>query len=124
MRTDRHYRVCKLSPSARKASAAVGACLRCYNPPEAFVDDDELRAATCDAGPQAVEALAAETGVTPADIQCWLERGGYDEVGTRLLDTLRSCASEPPARFAVDFTSVVAETMLAAETVKTLLSTL
>ena len=107
----------------RAGPPAVGACLRCYNPPEAFVGDDELRAATRDAGPEAVEALAAETGVTPAGIQRWLERGGCDEVGTRLLNTLRSRASEPPARFAVGFTSVMAGTMLTAETVKTLLST-
>ncbi len=105
----------------RAGPPGVGACLRCYNPPETFLGDDERRARARDGGPEVVQALAAEAGVTEADVQRWLDRGDCGEVGARLLDTLRRQEPEPPARFAVGFTSVMAGVMLATETVKVLL---
>jgi hypothetical protein len=105
----------------RAGPPGVGACLRCYNPPETFLGDDELRARARDGGPEAVQALAAEAGVSEADVQRWLDRGECGEVGARLLDTLRRQEPEPPARFAAGFTSVMAGVMLATETVKVLL---
>lgn len=105
----------------RAGPPGAGACLRCYNPPEPFVGDDALRARTRAGGPSAVRALAAKTGVAEADVQRWLDRGDCDQVGTRLLATLRRNEPEPPARFAVGFTSVMAGVLLAAETIKTLL---
>jgi hypothetical protein len=99
----------------------VGACLRCYNPLEPFVGDDTLRAHALDGGPDAVRALALDAGVEVADVQRWLARGGCDEVGARLLATLHRNEPEPPARFAVGFTSAMAGVLLATETVKTLL---
>jgi len=99
-----------------------GACLRCYNPPEAFLGDDELRARAREGGPQVIRALATDAGVTEADVQHWLDRGECGEVGTRLLDTLRRQHPEPPARFAVGFTSAMAGIMLVTETVKVQLS--
>jgi hypothetical protein len=100
----------------------VDACLRCHNPPEVYIGDDELRIRAREGGPEVIGELAAEAQVTESDIQRWLERGDCDEVGQRVLDTLRRHAPELPARFAVGFTSVMAGVMLAAETVKVLLS--
>ncbi len=106
----------------RAGPPGIGACLRCYNPPEAFLGDDELRAQAREGGPRAVQALAADAGVTEADVQHWIDRGECGEVGARLLATLRRQDPQPPARFAVGFTSALAGVMLATETVKTLLS--
>ncbi len=105
----------------RVGPPGVGACLRCYNPPESFIADDQLRVRTRAGGQAAVRALAAEAGVTEADVQRWLDRGDCDQVGMRLLATLHRQEPEPPARFAVGFTSVMAGALLAAETIKTLL---
>jgi hypothetical protein len=97
------------------------ACLRCHNPPEVYIGDDELRVRAREGGPEVIRELAAEAQVTESDVQRWLERADCDEVGKRVLDTLRRQAPEPPVR-AVGFTSVMAGVMLAAETVKVLLS--
>jgi hypothetical protein len=105
----------------RAGPPGAGACLRCYNPPEPFVGDDALRAQARADGPGAVRNLAVEASVAEADVQRWLDRGDCDEVGTRLLTTLRRNEPEPPARFAVGFTSVMAGVLLATETIKTLL---
>ena len=87
-----------------------------------FVGDDELRSRAREGGPDVVQALAAEAGVTEEDVQRWLDRGECGEVGVRLLDTLRRQSPEPPSRFAVGFTSAIAGVMLATETVKVRLS--
>ncbi|GLY38867.1 hypothetical protein Amsp01_048910 [Amycolatopsis sp. NBRC 101858] len=102
----------------------VGACLRCYNKPESFTGDDELRARTRTGGPDAIAALAKTASVPTAEVADWVEQGSCDEVGARLLRTLRAAEQgrEPP-RFAVGFTSVMAGVLLAAETIKTLIGT-
>ncbi|MFB6753578.1 ThiF family adenylyltransferase [Streptomyces sp. NPDC056353] len=105
----------------RVGPPGTGACLRCYNPPEAVTGDDELRARTRAGGAPAVQALAAEAGVSETEVRRWLERGECGEVGTRLLQSLRRQAEPVQARFAVGFTSATAGTLLAAETIKTLL---
>lgn len=105
----------------RVGSPGVGACLRCYNPPEALTGDDELRAQTRADGVAAVRALAAEASVSEIEVQRWLDRGECGEVGGRLLESLRRQAEPAQARFAVGFTSVMAGTLLAAETIKSLL---
>jgi hypothetical protein len=105
----------------RAGPPGQGACLRCYNPPEALPGDDDLRAQVRAGGEQTVRALAEQAGVSETYVRRWLDQPGCDEVGDRLLATLRSDAPEPPARFAAGFTSVMAGTMLAAETVKLLL---
>lgn len=103
----------------RAGPPGIGACLRCYNPPETFTGDDELRAQADDRGPEAIRQLALDSGVEEVDVRRWLDRGHCDDVGDRLLNTLRrSAASETPTRFAVGFTSVLAGVLLAAETVK------
>ncbi|WP_328686655.1 ThiF family adenylyltransferase [Streptomyces sp. NBC_00343] len=105
----------------RVGPPGTGACLRCYNPPEALTGDDELRARTRAGGTAAVGALAAEAGVPETEVRRWLERGECGEVGTRLLESLRRQAEPVQARFAVGFTSAMAGTLLGAETVKTLM---
>jgi ThiF family protein len=110
------------SEALRTDRPGADACLRCYNPPETFTGDDELRVRAREGGSEVIRELAAEAQVSESDVQRWIERGGCDEVGKRVLDTLRRQTPEPPARFAVGFTSVMAGVMLAAETVKVLLS--
>ncbi|MEU6848468.1 hypothetical protein ABZ901_00775 [Actinacidiphila alni] len=105
----------------RVGPPGVGACLRCYNVPEAFAGDDDLRAQARAGGEETVAALAAEHGVSPTEVQHWLGRGECGEVGTRLLASLREQAAGDTPRFAVGFTSVMAGTLLAAETIKILL---
>ena len=105
----------------RAGPPGQGACLRCYNPPEPLPADDDLRAQVRAGGAQAIRALAEQAGVSEAAVRRWLDQPGCDEVGDRLLATLRSDAPEPPPRFAAGFTSVMAGTMLAAETIKLLL---
>ncbi|MGW1271848.1 ThiF family adenylyltransferase [Streptomyces sp. NPDC002491] len=105
----------------RVGPPGIGACLRCYNPPEAITGDDELRARTRAGGEPALRALAAEAEVPEAEIRRWLERGECGEVGARLLQSLRRQADPVQTRFAVGFTSAAAGTLLAAETVKTLM---
>lgn len=103
----------------------IGACLRCYNRPESFTGDDELRARTRAGGPAAIAALAATASVPVSEATRWIEQGSCDEVGVRLLRTLRAGeADKEPPRFAVGFTSVTAGVLLAAETIKTLIETL
>lgn len=105
----------------RAGPPGVGACLRCYNVPEVFVGDDDLRAQARAGGEATVAALAAEHSVNPSEVHRWLDRGECGEVGTRLLAWLREQASGDTPRFAVGFTSVMAGTLVAAETVKILL---
>jgi molybdopterin/thiamine biosynthesis adenylyltransferase len=118
-----------LSASTRDLRAEVlragppgqGACLRCYNPLEPLPADDDLRAQIRAGGMPAIRALAEQAGVSEAAVRRWLDQPRCDEVGDRLLATLRSYVPEPPPRFAAGFTSVIAGTMLAAETIKLLL---
>lgn len=105
----------------RVGPPGTGACLRCYNPPEALTGDDELRTRVRAGGSSVVRALAAEAGIPQTEVHRWLERGDCGEVGTRLLRSLRRQAEPAQPRFAVGFTSAAAGTLLAAETVKTLL---
>ena len=94
----------------------VGACLRCFNPPELPEPDENLRARVREAGPEELAALARAAGVTPADAREWAETGGCGTAGERLLPELRRNPGEPA--FAVGFVSVMAGTMLAAELIK------
>ncbi len=105
----------------RAGPPGQGACLRCYNPPEPLPGDDDLRAHVRAGGEQAVRALAGQADVSETHVRRWLDQPGCDEVGDRVLATLRCDAPEPPTRFAAGFTSVMAGTMLAAETVKLIL---
>jgi hypothetical protein len=100
----------------------IGACLRCYNPPEALIADDDLRQRALAAGSAALDALAAEVGVERTDVERELNRSRCSEVGDRLLTVLRRDHPLAEPRFAVGFTSALAGTLLAAETVKVLMN--
>jgi|SRR5450755_306449 hypothetical protein len=82
-----------------------GACLRCYNSPEPFHADDDLRAQVRAGGAQAPRALAEQAGVSEAAVRRWLDQPGCDEVGDGLLATLRREVPESLPRFAAGFTS-------------------
>lgn len=109
------------SETLRAGPPCEGACLRRYNPPERLPADEDLRAHVRAGGEQAVRALAGQAGVTEASVRRWLDQPGCDEVGDRLLATLRRNVPEPAPRFAAGFTTLMAGTMLAAETAKLLL---
>lgn len=103
----------------RIGSPGIGACLRCYNPPEPVLGDDDLRQRLLADGDDAIHRLAVQTAVGDDEVRRWLRRPRCDEVGDRLLETLRASEDgERPNRFAVGFTSVMAGTLMAAETVK------
>lgn len=97
----------------------IGACLRCFNPPETTVPDDNLRAQLRDAGEREVADLAAQAGISVSDVRGWASTGKCGLAGDRLLEILRREQDEPV--FAVSFVSVLAGTMVAAELLKDVL---
>jgi molybdopterin/thiamine biosynthesis adenylyltransferase len=82
------YAPCILSASTRELRAEVlrvgppgiGACLRCYNPPEPVIADDALRQHALAGGADAVEALARESGVEREAVEQWLSLAVADAV--------------------------------------------
>jgi hypothetical protein len=97
-----------------------GACLRCYNPPEALDPDEEIRARLREASDADLAALGVEADVSAEEARAWSREGRCGQAGERLLGYIRQ-NDEGPRRFAVGFTSVMAGTMLAAETMKEVL---
>lgn len=101
----------------RCGPSGTGACLRCYNPPEQVATDDTLRGALAKSDAERLSAVAAAAGVELDDAREWINTGKCGTASSRLLPYLRAGAVQP-ARFALGFTSVMAGTLLAAETVK------
>ncbi len=95
----------------------VGPCLRCYNPPEVLPSDDEIRERLRRKDDTEIAALASQAGIPRADAAEWIRSGGCGESGERLLHFIRRTEDEPED-WAVGFVSVLAGTMLAAETIK------
>jgi len=95
----------------------VGPCLRCYNPPEVLPSDDEIRERLRNRVDAEISSLSSRAGIPAADAAEWIRTGGCGESGERLLHLIRRTEDEPEA-WAVGFTSVLAGTMLAAETLK------
>jgi hypothetical protein len=106
----------------RTGLPGVGACLRCYNPPEPEIADDALRAKFAAAEEETGVEIATRAGVPVAEARAWARRGKCGEVGDRLLSALRVTGDETAPRFAVGFTSVLAGTLLAVETLRSLSS--
>ena len=98
-----------------------GACLRCFNPPEAAIPDEVLRSAAID-DDDAIAELAHTQGISADAVQQRLRSGACDVVSDRLMQQLRERAEIENAQpqFSVGFASVMAGTMLAAETIKSL----
>ena len=94
----------------------VGACLRCFNPLERVVADDELRRHARSASEANLSELAAVAGISVPQAKEWIATGRCGIPGERLLPHLRF-AGELPA-FAVGFVSVMAGTMLSAAFIK------
>jgi len=94
----------------------VGACLRCFNPPEEAPPDEDLRIQLRNAGDTQLDKLAAAVDITRQEAKEWLNTGKCGLPGERLLSHLRHIEGEPA--FAVGFVSVIAGTMLAAEFIK------
>jgi hypothetical protein len=99
-----------------------GACLGCNNPPETIASDAELRAMVQGSSAQERERLLAATGLRPEDTQEWIEKGKCGVASQILLPYLRQQENSEPALFAVGFTSVMAGTFLAAESIKDLIT--
>jgi len=97
---------------------AIGACLRCYNPPEAELSDDELRARLL-TDRNVAYTVAAEAGMTVDELRDHFNSARCSEVSAELIGRLRSAVNEP-TRLAVSFVSCLAGTFLAAEAVKAL----
>lgn len=104
----------------RVGEAGVGACLRCYCPPEARVSDDRVR--TQARGDSALMSeLAYAMGTGADDVSARLSEPGCDEVSEQMLAWLRQRIGDPElSQFAVGFVSVAAGAMLAAETIRVL----
>ncbi len=95
---------------------AQTACIHCYNPVDDGPPDDELRRQFLAMTPQEQARLADELGVSMEDAQRWARDGTCGYVGDRLAARLRP-GGVGPAAFAVGFVSVIAGTMLAAQTI-------
>ena len=99
----------------RAGPPGVGACLQCDAREEHGESDDQLRARLTKEGPS--PELAAAAGVSLEELEGWQKHGGCGQVEARVLGAVRAGAQEPE-RFAVGFVSVLAGTLLAAQTVK------
>jgi ThiF family len=94
-----------------------GACLRCYNPPEALPADHELAARMKNGTLEELKDLADQAGVSMEAALNWLNTEKCGEEGARLLQVLRD-RDGGGGRFAVGFTSVLAGVLLATEFIK------
>lgn len=97
----------------------VGACLRCYNPPERETSDAELHARARRDGEPLLKDLAQEFGTEVDAIDARLRPGACDALSDRLMERLRNrLGDSAPPRFAVGFSSAMSGTLLAAETLR------
>lgn len=94
----------------------IGACLRCYNPPEAVESDASVRSRLLAASDDEIKSLVGENPISVNEVRAWAETGRCGMAGERLLPLLRREVGE--AAFAVGFVSVLAGTAAAAELIK------
>jgi len=97
-------------------------CIRCYNPPEQETPDSELQRQFREASPEEQRAMAQTLDISLDDAMKWAVQGECGFAGDLLIAHLRTTAAGVNA-FAVGFVSVLAGTMLAAQTVKELIGT-
>jgi molybdopterin/thiamine biosynthesis adenylyltransferase len=92
----------------------IGACLRCYNPPEIAKSDQQIASEIQGMSDDELAAYAKATGVTVLEVRQWAASQQCGMAGEAVLKHFRD--SEPqPHGFAVGFVSVMAGTLLAAE---------
>jgi hypothetical protein len=96
---------------------ADAACIHCFNPPETDVSDDALRRRFLAAGSERQEQLAVESGQSVEELLRWATEGTCGYASDRLMQHMRATDQRAGA-FAVGFASVMAGTMLAAQTLK------
>jgi hypothetical protein len=92
-------------------------CISCFNPPDADVSDADLRRQFLAATDAEKRDLAAAAGLSLEDAVRWAIEGTCSYPTDRLLDQLR-VTHDGAAAFAVGFVSVMAGTMLAAQTIR------
>jgi hypothetical protein len=94
----------------------IGACLRCYNPPEIAKSDQQIALEIQGMSDDELAAYAKAAGVTVVEARQWAASQKCGMAGEGVLKHFRE--SEPrPHGFAVGFVSVMAGTLLAAELV-------
>lgn len=96
---------------------STAACIRCFCPPEADVSDTDRRRDFLQLPRAEQEREAAEAGISIEEASTWAVTGQCGYAGERLVEHLRASDRGPEA-FAVGFVSVMAGTMLAAQTVR------
>jgi molybdopterin/thiamine biosynthesis adenylyltransferase len=96
-----------------------GACIRCFADPESDLSDLEARKQFLAMSRGDQEALAHQMGLSIEYATQWAVEGECGHAVDELLRHLRATESGPPA-FAVGFVSVMAGTMLAAQTTREL----
>lgn len=94
----------------------IGACLRCYNPPEIAKSDQQIALEIQGKSDDEIAVYAKAAGVTVVEVRQWAASQKCGMAGEGVLKHFRE--SEPqPHGFAVGFVSVMAGTLLAAELV-------
>jgi hypothetical protein len=104
----------------RTDPTSLAACISCHNPPEADIPDAELRREYLIASDEEKERLARELGHTREEADAWAIEGTCSNATDGLVEHLRA-SHGGTAAFSVGFVSVLAGTMLAAQTVRELL---
>ena len=100
----------------------IGACLRCYNPPEVAKSDQQIALEIQGMSDDDLVEYAKAAGVTVVEARQWAASQKCGMAGEGVLKHFRE--SEPqPHGFAVGFVSVMAGTLLAAELVMAELET-
>jgi hypothetical protein len=94
----------------------IGACVRCYNPPEIAKSDQQIALEIQAMSDNELAAYAQATRVTVVEVRQWAASQKCGMAGEAVLKHFRD--SEPQTHgFAVGFVSVMAGTLLAAELV-------
>ena len=102
----------------------IGACLHCFNPVEAIPTDEEIRAHLAEMADEELTLIGEQAVVGKDELKNWIQNGRCGQASARLLPFLRQSGNgngegnSGQPDFAVSFVSVMAGTLLAAETVK------
>jgi hypothetical protein len=104
----------------RTDPTSPAACISCHNPPESDVPDADLRREYLVASDEEKERLARELGHTREEADVWAVDGMCSNATDGLVEHLRA-SHAGAAAFSVGFVSVLAGTILAAQTIRELL---
>lgn len=93
------------------------ACLSCFNPVAQAPSDEELRKRFLRIPATELEEIIQTLNISRDQAEMWAASGVCGQVGDTIIRYLRP-STDGPAAFAVGFVSVMAGTMLAAQTIK------